>query len=74
MIHVHRGKGAKDRFVPLPESTLQCLRRHWVTHRHPRLLFPALVRGRNQAAQADTPMPKASAASSARLYTVIFLQ
>lgn len=60
MIHVHRGKGAKDRFVPLPESTLQCLRRHWVTHRHPRLLFPALVRGRNQAAQADTPMPKAS--------------
>lgn len=67
MIHVHRGKGAKDRFVPLPESTLQCLRRHWVTHRHPRLLFPALGRGRTQAAQADTPMPKASAASSARL-------
>ena len=60
MIHVHRGKGAKDRFVPLPESTLQCLRRHWVTHRHPRLLFPALGRGRNRAAQADTPMPKAS--------------
>jgi integrase/recombinase XerD len=60
MIHVHRGKGAKDRFVPLPESTLQCLRRHWVTHRHPRLLFPALGRGRNQAAQADMPMPKAS--------------
>jgi site-specific recombinase XerD len=60
MIHVHRGKGAKDRFVPLPESTLQCLRRHWVTHRHPRFIFPALGRGRNQAAQADTPMPKAS--------------
>jgi integrase/recombinase XerD len=60
MIHVHRGKGAKDRFVPLPESTLQCLRRHWATHRHPRLLFPALGRGRNQAAHADTPMPKAS--------------
>ena len=60
MIHVHRGKGAKDRFVPLPESTLQCLRRHWVTHRHPRLIFPALGRGRNRAAQADTPMPKAS--------------
>lgn len=60
MIHVHRGKGAKDRFVPLPESTLQCLRRHWVTHRHPRLLFPALGRGRNRASQADMPMPKAS--------------
>ena len=26
MIHVHRGKGAKDRYVPLPQSTLQLLR------------------------------------------------
>jgi site-specific recombinase XerD len=60
MIHVHRGKGAKDRFVPLPEATLQRLRRHWTTHRHPRLLFPALGRGRNGAATADTPMPKSS--------------
>jgi hypothetical protein len=23
MIHVHRGKGAKDRYVPLPQSTLR---------------------------------------------------
>lgn len=60
MIHVHRGKGAKDRFVPLPETTLKTLRQHWVTHRHPRLIFPALGRGRNRASQADTPMPKAS--------------
>ena len=22
MLHVHRGKGAKDRFVPLPKTTL----------------------------------------------------
>jgi integrase len=27
-IHIHRGKGAKDRFVPLPHATLQVLR--WV--------------------------------------------
>ena len=26
MIHVHRGKGAKDRYVPLPQSTLNLLR------------------------------------------------
>ena len=26
MIHVHRGKGAKDRYVPLPQSTLHLLR------------------------------------------------
>ena len=60
MVHVHRGKGAKDRFVPLPESTLQILRRHWLTHHHPRLLFPALDRGRNTAAFATAPMPKSS--------------
>jgi len=39
-IHVHRGKGAKDRFVPLPHSTLDVLREYWKTHRHARLLFP----------------------------------
>ena len=39
-IHVHRGKGAKDRLVPLPMSTLSILREYWKTHRHPRLLFP----------------------------------
>ncbi|MGQ0801409.1 MAG: tyrosine-type recombinase/integrase, partial [Pseudomarimonas sp.] len=40
-VHVRRGKGCKDRFVPLPTPTLQALRRHWAEHRHPRLLFPA---------------------------------
>lgn len=40
-VHVRRGKGCKDRLVPLPELTLHALRRYWATHRHPRLLFPA---------------------------------
>jgi site-specific recombinase XerD len=40
MIHVH-GKGAKDRYVPLPESTLELLRQYWKTHRNKELLFPA---------------------------------
>ena len=35
MIHIHRGKGAKDRYVPLPESTYALLRRYWRTHRNP---------------------------------------
>lgn len=56
MIHVHRGKGAKDRFVPLPEKLLPMLRAYWVTHKHPRLLFPALGRGGTNAAQASSPM------------------
>ena len=39
-IHIHRGKGAKDRLVPLPESTLLVLRDYWKIHRHAKLLFP----------------------------------
>ena len=60
MIHVHRGKGAKDRYLPLPQSTLHLLRRYWVTHRHPSLLFPALGRNGKGAKEAQTPMAKSS--------------
>ena len=48
MVHVHRGKGAKDRFVPLPSSTLKALREYWATHRHPTWLFPATGRDHRQ--------------------------
>jgi integrase len=41
MIHVHRGKGAKDRYVPLPHATYELLRKHWSTHKNPRLIFPS---------------------------------
>lgn len=41
-VHVRRGKGCKDRLVPLSDLTLLALRRYWSQHRHPRLLFPAL--------------------------------
>jgi site-specific recombinase XerD len=56
MLHVHRGKGAKDRFVPLPKTALAILRTHWTTHRNPRLLFPAQGRDSRSAGSADTPM------------------
>lgn len=39
-IHVRQGKNRKDRFVTLPEVTLQALRRYWSSHRHSNLLFP----------------------------------
>jgi hypothetical protein len=29
MVHIHRGKGAKDRYVALPQSTLVLLRSYW---------------------------------------------
>ena len=55
LIHVHRGKGAKDRMVPLPPATLTALRKHWRSHRHPRWLFPSPGRGdkRQSAARAE---------------------
>jgi integrase/recombinase XerD len=40
-VHVRHGKGAKDRYVPLPERTLSLLRGYWLTHRHPKWLFPS---------------------------------
>ena len=39
-----RGKGNKDRFVPLPQRTLDQLRELWPTHHSPTWLFPALTR------------------------------
>lgn len=56
MIHVHRGKGGKDRYVPLPQETLKLLRRYWATHRNPLLIFPARGRGGKSAPTAQSPM------------------
>jgi len=60
LIHVRHGKGAKDRFVPLPQTTLEILRRYWVTHRNPVLLFPAPGRGGIHMPGATESMPKSS--------------
>ncbi len=56
MIHVHRGKGAKDRYVPLPQTTLAALRLFWKTHRHPRFLFPAEGRDHQDGSTASNAM------------------
>ncbi len=56
MIHIHRGKGAKDRLVPLPHATLDLLRQYWKTHKNPKLIFPARGRGNNLAPSTDKPM------------------
>jgi integrase/recombinase XerD len=55
-IHVRHGKGAKDRCVPLPECTLQMLRRYWSTHRHAVWLFPARTRTGEHPSTATAPM------------------
>jgi site-specific recombinase XerD len=53
LIHV-RGKGNKDRYVPLPQRTLHMLREYWVTHRHPVWIFP----DRRDMTHATTPLNK----------------
>jgi len=65
-IHVHRGKGAKDRYVPLPESTLYLLRDYWKRHRNPLWIFPRLGRSGHEGPQATRPMAKASVQGALR--------
>src|SRR5947208_12049814 len=67
MIHVRHGKGAKDRYVPLPQRTLELLRDYWKTHRHPGLLFPAEGRNHGKLAQAIEPMSKRSVQQAFRV-------
>jgi site-specific recombinase XerD len=45
LVHIHAGKGALDRMIPLPKITLLTLREYYKTHRNPKWIFPAL--GRN---------------------------
>ena len=54
-LHV-RGKGAKDRYVPLPPRTLQILRMNWKRHRNAVWLFPSPGRGGMQESIATEPM------------------
>lgn len=56
MLHVRHAKGGKDRYVPLPQSTLTLLRQHWSSHRHPHWLFPAPTRAGVPLSSATRPM------------------
>jgi len=51
LLHIH-GKRRKDRYVPIPDATLQLLRDHWRTHRNPLWLFPTVTR-RNLPTPSD---------------------
>ncbi|MBK5971163.1 Tyrosine recombinase XerD [Thiorhodovibrio litoralis] len=57
-VHIRDAKGRKDRLVPLPETTLQVLRRFWSLHRHPSLLFPNRQGGLTGAGSAKTPLDR----------------
>jgi integrase/recombinase XerD len=59
-VHIHRGKGNKDRYIPLPQRTLKLLRSFWKTHRNPNWLFPAPGRGGTGMPTTDKPIPLTS--------------
>lgn len=42
LVHIHGGKGAMDRMVPLSNITLSALREYYKTHLNPKWIFPAL--------------------------------
>lgn len=57
-VHIRDAKGNKDRFVPLPDSTLTLLRRFWKCHRHPSLLFPNRHAGLQGAHKATSALDR----------------
>ena len=60
-VHIRRGKGHKDRLVPLPDLTCRALRALWCEHRNPRLLFPNSVGSPERIRNAATPMDRGGA-------------
>jgi integrase/recombinase XerD len=67
LLHIH-GKGKKDRYVPLPEPTLQMLRSYWRTHRSHEWLFPAPTRRglKHSLAHNGGPVTRSSLQSAFR--------
>ena len=59
-VHIHRSKGNKDRYIPLPERTLQIMRAFWKMHRNPIRLFPAPGRGGQKMPYNKTAIPISS--------------
>lgn len=53
MLHIHSGKGKKDRYVPLPLRTLDVLRQLWRTHHSPEWIFPSPKLGNSRPVTAS---------------------
>jgi len=59
-VHIHRAKGNKDRYIPLPQRTLDILRAFYRMHRNPVWIFPAPGRGGQNMPTSNTPIPISS--------------
>ena len=65
-VHIRDAKGNKDRFVPLPQATLELLRRFWQVHRNPVLLFPNRHGGLKAAYRATSPLDRGGVQTTLR--------
>lgn len=65
LLHIH-GKGAKDRYVPLPPKTLELLREFWKTHRNQEWLFPSPGRNGLDEPISAIPVSKSSVQTAFR--------
>jgi integrase/recombinase XerD len=63
-VHIRRGKGHKDRFVPLPDLTNQALRALWCKHRNPCRLFPNAIGSPERIRRATSHMDRGGAQSA----------
>ncbi len=68
-VHIRDAKGNKDRLVPLPDATLQVVRRFWAEHRNPVLLFPNRHGGLNKSHLATTPLDRGGIQTTLRQVT-----
>lgn len=66
-VHIRRGKGHKDRLVPLPDLTLHALRTLWSKHRNPNWLFPNPVGSAERIQQATYHMDKGGAQNAMKV-------
>ena len=57
LLHVRGGKGAKDRYVPLPATILPLLEECWRSHRNPKWFFPCVERGGRQGRMNSRSVP-----------------
>lgn len=66
-VHIRRGKGHKDRLIPLPDLTLNALRALWLKHRHPKFLFPNPVGTPENIKNATTHMNRGGTQKAMRV-------
>ncbi len=57
ILHVKFGKGGKDRYVPLPQTTLDMLGQFWLSHHNQIWLFPAPGRSGTHMSTATEHIP-----------------